>query len=295
MLHPRCRTGGTAASTETMQVVVGRVFAPLPGHYRLRASNPATRTVVVRARRKEMVLSELPAACADERSAAPPIRDLHRPTQQAGVAQPLARARGQRFGDLDPAMIRRELTSAEAELGLVACIDGVLMPAVRRLRLLAAADDIDGAQLLMATEAMHGWINLRQASAPPPGDGDPIVLSCGPRDSETVGLEALGLLLRMRRQPCWVLGARTPLGTLVIAARASQAAAVVLLSEVIRVRMYTVAAGHAVHRVGIPVFFTGSAFAEAPGPPPGCYLGAVLGPACAAILADPSVGATSVR
>jgi len=100
----------------------------------------------------------------------------------------------------------------------------------------------DAAQLLMATEAVRTWLVHRGSFAPPPQEIGPILLACGPRDQDTVGLESLALLPRFHRWPCRVLGARISTFTLTIATQAAGPAGVVVMSTESRVLPQAVAA-----------------------------------------------------
>ena len=67
------------------------------------------------------------------------------------------------------------------------------------------------------------------ALAPAPSHDRPVLLACGPRSLHTLGLEALAGLLAYQGRGVGSLGARTPERTLVTAAIATDAAAVVVV------------------------------------------------------------------
>ena len=175
---------------------------------------------------------------------------------------------------LDAASIRALLDEATATLGLAACIDDVLLPAMRQIGVWWAVGHCDVVQERMATEAVRTWLDRRSAFAPAPTRPRPILLACGPSDLHTIGLESTAVLLRYQGWPCRVLGARTPTATLATAARATAVAGVVVVSHLATGRRRAVESIRAVNDLGIEVFYAGNAFSTAtepaggPGPLP---------------------------
>lgn len=161
---------------------------------------------------------------------------------------------------MDPAGVRAALDGAHEELGLAATLDDVLMPAMRQVGAWWETGRCDVAEEHLTTESARGWLARMTALAPAPGDQRPILLACGPRDLHTLGLEALALLLADRSRACRVLGARTPARTLLTAAVATDAAAVVVVSHLTTHRRPAVEALAAVADTGIPVFYAGNSF-----------------------------------
>ena len=106
----------------------------------------------------------------------------------------------------------------------------------------------------------RGWLARTIALAPAPSHDRPVLLACGPRDLHTLGLEALAGLLAYRGRGCRLLGARTPERTLVTAAIATDAAAVVVVSHLATQRRPAVEALRAVAANRSPVFYAGNAF-----------------------------------
>lgn len=187
---------------------------------------------------------------------------------------------------MDPAGVRAALDGAHADLGVAASIDDVLMPAMRQVGAWWETGRCDVAEEHLTTEAARGWLARRTALAPAPSDERPVLLACGPRDLHTLGLEALALLLADRSRACRVLGARTPARTLLAAATATDAAAVVVVSHLTTHRRPAVEALEAVAATGIPVFYAGNAFVF-PGARvgvPGAYLGDSLAAAATLLL-----------
>ena len=175
-------------------------------------------------------------------------------------AAPLLRRVLQAAQDLDPVGLQAQLDRAATVLGLARCVDQIVMPGTQELRRLLATGQRDPAQELMATEAVRTWLNHRALFAPPPQEIGPVLLACGPRDRDVIGLESFALLLRHQRWPCRVLGARVPTFTLTIAAQAADAVGVVVISTESRGLPHAVVALRAVDALGIPVFFAGNAF-----------------------------------
>jgi methylmalonyl-CoA mutase cobalamin-binding subunit len=127
----------------------------------------------------------------------------------------------------------------------------------------------------MTTEAVRAWLDRASAFAPAPTRRGTVLLACGPSDLHTVGLESLALLLRDGGFPCRVLGARTSTMTLITAAQAMNAAAVVVVCHLATGRLRAIGSIEAISRLGIKVFFAGNAFSSKRGrrPVPGSYLG----------------------
>ena len=188
--------------------------------------------------------------------------------------------------ELDPAAVQSQLEIGRTRLGLGACVDRILLPAVGELHLLRASGQHDAAQDLLASEAVRSWLSRRSSLAPPPLDIGPILLACGPRDRQTITLESLALLLRFRCWPCRSLGARTSIFTLTVAAQAADAVGVVVISTDNRGRLAAGEALRAVDALGIPVFYAGKSFdaEHLRDHLPGRYLGSRMSDACAVLI-----------
>ena len=188
---------------------------------------------------------------------------------------------------MEPGAIRGVLDRANDELGLAITLDHVLMPAMRQIGAWWETGRCDVAQEHLTTEVARGWLARMTSLAPVPAHERPVLLACGPRDLHTLGLEALAGLLTHRQHGCRVLGARTPERTLVTAAVATEAVAVVVVSHLATQRRPAVAALRAVAATGRPVFYAGNAFLfpAARGDVPGTYLGDSLATAADVIAA----------
>ena len=208
------------------------------------------------------------------------LLDQSRPGR-ARISDVLAAAEQQ-----DPATIRLVLDQAHGELGLAETIDEVLMPALRQIGAWWESGRCDVKQEHLMTETTRGWLARVASRLPVKTYDPPILLACGPRDMHTVGLEALASLLAEQQRGCRVLGARTSELTLVSAATATGAAAVVVISQLHTHRRVTVHALRAVASTGCPVFYAGNAFAFAGERRnlPGTYLGDTFSAASHTIL-----------
>jgi len=188
----------------------------------------------------------------------------------------------------DPAGVRRQLDAAVLALGLGRCIDDVLLPAMREIgnRWQRGQFGIDSERL--TSETVRGWLEIVALGAPEPRSTAPLLLACGPSDQHSIGLEALGVLLRYQRQPCRMLGPRTSVRTLTVSAAANKPVGIVLVSHVRTGRLAATQALRSVTGLGARLFYAGDAFATARlrRHVPGTYLGVNIETACAAILAS---------
>jgi methanogenic corrinoid protein MtbC1 len=178
----------------------------------------------------------------------------------------------------DPVEVREHLSRAQAALGLTACLDDVLLPAMQQIGLWWQTGRCDVDQEHLTTEAARAWLETLTAYAPPPARPAPIVLACGPTDLHTIGLEALGILLRYQHWTCRQLGARTSVPALTAAIQATGAGAVVIVSHINTGRQRAIEALREANRRGTAVFYAGNAF-TAPRSRrnlPGTYLGTRL-------------------
>lgn len=188
---------------------------------------------------------------------------------------------------LRPEGVRQVLDASRDEVGLEVTVDAVLLPAMRQIGAWWSAGRCDEAQEHLTTEAVRGWLARVTAFAPPPESSAPVLLACGPRDLHSLGIEAFAALLADNRLPSRLLGARTPSRTLVTAADATGAAAVVVVSHLPSQRRPAVDALRALDPDRRPIFYAGNAFlfpASRKGVP-GTYLGDNLGEAARTVRA----------
>jgi methanogenic corrinoid protein MtbC1 len=179
---------------------------------------------------------------------------------------------------LEPTAVRAELEAAARSLGLAGALDEVVMPSMRQVGSLWASGRCDVGEEHFATEVIRGWLSRVTVFAPTPFETGPVVLACGPRDQHTLGLEALGALLAERRVAVRMLGARTPVRSLVNAVVVSDARAAVVVSSLASQRRSAVESLRAVAETERATFYAGSAFAtpQARHGVPGRYLGTSL-------------------
>ena len=175
---------------------------------------------------------------------------------------------------MEPEKIDAALDDARRQLGLASTVDEVLIPALRQVGNWWASGECDVGQEHLATETVRRWLSRAVPAEPVPG-GPGVLLSCGPRDQHTVGLEALAALLGARGVRSYVTGALTPPDALVSAVRRTGAAGVVVVSQQSSHRRAAVEALQRLTSTGRPLFYAGNAFlfAGARTGVPGTYLG----------------------
>lgn len=216
----------------------------------------------------------------------------------ATAPQALADAFVEAAEDLHPDALRQVLDRARQALGLDRAVDDVLLPAMREIGLRWETGHGDVGHEHLASNFTQTWLAQvpLAAEAPLPGRG-PLILCCGPRDHHTLGLEALGALLRDRGWDCRLLGARTPVDSLVRAVATTGAAAVVLVCHLPAGRATAVEALASVGARPLPLFYAGGAFStrQARRGLPGRYLGDHLGAAADTITAALLEGARGQR
>lgn len=195
--------------------------------------------------------------------------------EQATSPEPLVAAFVQAAQDLHPGSIAAILDAARQSLGLGRTVDEVILPAMRQIGRRWEAGRTDISHEHLATGATQAWLSTLRQTGPPLLDADPIVLSCGPQDHHTLGLEAIGALLRERGWDCRLLGARTPAESLGRAVDETRAAAVVLVCHLNPGRRAAISALRLPELRHTHVFYAGGAFSsrQARHGVPGHYLG----------------------
>jgi DNA-binding transcriptional MerR regulator len=189
--------------------------------------------------------------------------------------EPLIRAFLQAARDFEPDLIDQILDTAEETLGLEPTVDEVLLPAMRKVGQWWQVGRADVSHEHLATHATQAWLTKIGQTGPPLLPLKPVVLCCGPRDDHSLGLEAMGALLRRRGLDCRVLGARTPAESLGRAVRDTSAAAVVLVCHLTPGRQAATEALRADALRDTHIFYAGAAFSspQARLMVPGDYLG----------------------
>jgi DNA-binding transcriptional MerR regulator len=182
---------------------------------------------------------------------------------------------------LDPAGINRLLDTARSTLGLAATIDEILLPAMREIGRWWEAGRCDVAHEHLATATVQTWLRGFSRARPRSQPRPLVLLSCGPRDHHTLGLESIGVLLGERGFDCRLLGARTPALSLALAVRETRPAAAVVVSHLSGARRAAVEAMRDAQRADVAFFYAGNAFVspQSRRGVPGTYLGNNLGQA----------------
>jgi hypothetical protein len=153
------------------------------------------------------------------------------------------------------------LTAAHGSLGMAACVDDVLMPAMQQVGFWwqTARCDIEVEHL--ATETARSWLNSQLQAAPRPSRG-PILLTCGPTDMHTIGLEALAVLLRERGVACRLLGDRASTLQVTTAIEVNRPKSLVIVSHLASGRRRAIMTIDAAVALQVPVFYAGNAFSS---------------------------------
>ncbi len=190
---------------------------------------------------------------------------------------------------LDSAAVSHLLDSLTQAVGLARVLDEVLFPAMREVGRWWEEGRCDVAHEHLVTETSRAWLSRATRVQPAAGvDPRPILLTCGPRDYHTLGLESIGALLSQHGRACRMLGARTPAASLSVAVEATDAAAVVMVSHLPSARRAAIESLRGIHLRKVRIFYAGNAFisVQARRSVPGKYLGITLSLAADLILAD---------
>lgn len=160
---------------------------------------------------------------------------------------------------MDPARIVSVLDDAVVHHGLDVTLDEVVFPALRVVGTFWANGSLDIAHEHLLSSAVTRWVygQLQRQGTWRRGR---ILLAAGPEDLHVLGLDCLELLLAHRGVQVSNLGGQIPATSLVLAARAAGAAAVVVCSHNPVVTTDAVRAVRAVHAAGFPVYYAGSSF-----------------------------------
>lgn len=232
--------------------------------------------VVLRRMRDEIARGLRPAAAAASAVATADV-------SQRSLVDDILRAvqRLDRRGILD------QLRVTEASVGLAATIDAVILPVMREVGRRWQHGQADPAHEHLATVVMQSWLRDERGTESEVNYG-PVVLSCGPNDSHTLGLDAIDALLRDHGVDCRNLGARTPAASLRTAVVQTQAAAAIIVSHLVNTRAPAMVAIRAVAGTVDAVYYAGNAFSAEHSrvDMPGTYLGDSISAAADLVLAD---------
>ena len=193
---------------------------------------------------------------------------------------------------LDSATLRQLLDSLTQTLGLARVLDEVLFPAMREVGLWWEEGRCDVAHEHLATEASRAWLSRTTRIQPVAGaDPRPILLTCGPTDHHTLGLESIGALLSQRSRlphawcadPCCVPTRR---------GRGDRRGGRRMVSHLPPARHAAIESLRGIQPTKIHIFYAGNAFlsVQSRRSVPGKYLGINLSQAADLILADLAAG-----
>ncbi len=176
---------------------------------------------------------------------------------------------------LDPRGADALLNRARDQLGLEKAVCDVLLPAMRQIGVWWETGRCDVAHEHLATEAVRAWLNRLLYFGPAPWQDETLILTCGPRDFHTLGLESMAVLLAHRGWGCRLLGARTPVKSVATAVEGTGAVGLVLASHLSVGRRSAVEALRAAEKTGVTLFYAGNAFLTPHSrvAVPGTYLG----------------------
>lgn len=185
----------------------------------------------------------------------------------------------QAFLDVAETMNARQLDvvldHCRDQFGLDDAICRVILPGMRLIGVAWQTGRCDISQEHLVTNATRSWLKKVLSLGPVPWQRETIVLSCGPGDLHTVGLESMEVLLAQRGWRCHLLGERIPPTALTAAINRTRAAATIVVSHIASHRRATVASLQAADRTSTRLFYAGNAFLAATTRTavPGTYLG----------------------
>lgn len=173
--------------------------------------------------------------------------------------------------------VMHALSDAEAALGVEEAIEGVVLPGLREIGRQWEQGRCDVAGEHLATGHIKQWLEALLERYRPRSPKGAILLCTGPADHHSLALEAFSLLVARRDWNPIVLGAQTPVASLLEAARSLEPRAVVVVSHMAVTRRLAVDSLKAVASIeAVSVFYAGNAFAPVRSRRgvPGVYLGA---------------------
>lgn len=159
----------------------------------------------------------------------------------------------------NPARLDGLLDRCRDQVGLEETISRVILPGMREIGVTWQLRRGAATQEHVATPVVRGWLKKVLDAGPVPLR-QTIVLSAGPGDLHTVGLEAMEVLLGQRGWACHLLGERIPAPDLTAAINRTGAAATIVVSHIASHRRATVTALRAADRTSTRLFYAGTAF-----------------------------------
>lgn len=177
---------------------------------------------------------------------------------------------------LDQQRVRSALDDAGAALTVEQAIEGVVLPALKEIGIKWQRGVCDVAGEHLASGQIRHWLGDMLERARPSATANTIVVSTGPADFHSVGLEAFSVFLAHRGWNPLVLGALTPVVALVEAVRRLGARGAVVVCHMGVTRRAALESIRAVASLpGAGVYYAGNGFAAARARRgvPGTYLG----------------------
>lgn len=171
---------------------------------------------------------------------------------------------------LDAAAVCYALDHAVARLGIVATIEGVVVPTARALGLDPHLQPLE--RQTTCVEGLHQWMVTRRSER----EGSrPVVLSPGPDELHSIGVQALAVLLSHAGTACRVLAPHRSADGLVADIEGMEPQAVIVSCHRTLARIGAVDVLRRLAPADIPVFYCGNGFAPARSrrSVPGVYLG----------------------
>jgi DNA-binding transcriptional MerR regulator len=208
-----------------------------------------------------------------------------RSAQQAvALLQQLAKQHQKEYADrivkgalaLDQQRVRSALEDAAAALTVEQAIEGVVLPALKEIGIKWQRGVCDVAGEHLASGQIRQWLGDMLERARPSATSNTIVVSTGPADFHSVGLEAFSVFLAHRGWNPLVLGALTPVVALVESVRRLGARGAVVVCHMGVTRRASLESIRAVASLpGASVYYAGNGFAAARARRgvPGTYLG----------------------
>ena len=177
---------------------------------------------------------------------------------------------------LDQQQIRAALDAASSALTVEQTIDGVVLPALKEIGTKWERGICDVAGEHLASAFIRQWLGDVLEQSRPTTNARTLVVSTGPADFHSIGLEAFSVYLARRGWNPLVLGALTPVASLVEAVRRLDAYGAVVVCHLGVTRRAALESIRAVAALpGADVYYAGNGFAGARARRgvPGTYLG----------------------
>lgn len=160
---------------------------------------------------------------------------------------------------LNAARVVSVLDEAAVRHGLDATVDAVVFPALRVIGTFWASGTLDVAHERVLSNGITRWVHAQLESQVLHRHGR-VLLTAGPEDLHTVGLDCLELLLAHRGVEVCNLGGQVPTSSLAVAAAATRPKAVVVCSHTPTATTAAVEAVSTAVEGGYPTYYAGATF-----------------------------------